>query len=887
MKKHLTLVTIALFIFQVVTAQTIIYDGETVISDFWDLGGNPPNGASCPSGEGWRLDVSGKMDILTEGLANPFSSGLNTTEKVVRFVRAQNGEGWAGATLNVSTLNLDIAATSKFSLLVYKEIAGNVTIKLEGAGSEEVTAYYNTPGQWQKLEFTFNSANFTGSPTTLLVFPHNQTDLTENIVTYWDEVTMYDGSDNPTVIYNGNDPVSGYFLDGYWAPNGSLNNLQTDVFPNLFKSGINTSNHVMRFLRAKDGENWCGMGLGGLNIDVAATPVVSLMINKPVSGRVGVKIEGNGSQEVYADYNTPGVWARLTFTFDSGNFSGNANTLIIFPHFEETNIVNLADHTPMYVDNVILRSSATLETDYFRSTASGNWGAVSSWESSYNNSNWVTSSLIPGSAAGSVSILNGQIITVDDDISTSDIIVNAGGGLTLNAGKTLHASTIHLLSDATHGTGTFVDNGTFTADSAIVQQYLSGGRNWYISSPVSAAKRSSISTASQVVSYNEATASWDTELANADLIRMKGYIAVSPTAGNVEFKGTLNTGEISISLDRHTGVTKEGFHLVGNPYPSYVDFAAATRTNLSSTMWYRTKNGTDYVFDTYNALSDIGTSNNNNELIPVTSEIAPMQAFWVRALTGGGTLTFENSMRLHLDQSVATNRLKVRQQNNQQLLRLQVSNGINKDETILFFNSNASNGLDEYDSPKMSNSNSRIPEIYTVAENEKLTINGVQTLAPNVEIPVGFTTGESNKFQIKLIEKTNFDAYINVFLKDELLNTEQLLTEENVYDFSSAAVTNSDRFRIVFKTTALTTENSQPKSFNSVYLHNIENAVKIDYPYEMNSTAILSIYNLQGQRLFSTLLEKVDNEINIDLNSGVYLVNIISNGTITTTKIKM
>ncbi|MDD3322369.1 MAG: hypothetical protein PHS59_13100 [Paludibacter sp.] len=359
MKKYFTLLLSLLLISFATTAQTTIYDGETFSPDFWDLGGTPPNGADCPAGEGWLLNVSGKMDLLTEGLSNPFSTGLNTTEKVVRSIRAVNGEGWAGASLDVTALNLNISLTNKFSILVYKEIDGNVTLKLDGAGSQEVTVNYSTPGQWQKLDFTFDAANFTGSPTSLLVFPHNQGGLTETIITYWDEVTMYDASDNPTVIYNGNDPVSGFFVDGYWGPNGSLNNLCTDVFPNLSKTGINTSNHVLRFLRAKDGESWCGIGLGGLSIDVVSTPEFSLMIYKSVAGRVGMKLEGAGAQEVYADYTTPNEWEKLTFTFDATQFTGNPNTLIIFPHFEETNITNLSYHTPMYIDNVTYKDTST------------------------------------------------------------------------------------------------------------------------------------------------------------------------------------------------------------------------------------------------------------------------------------------------------------------------------------------------------------------------------------------------------------------------------------------------------------------------------------------------------------------------------------------------
>jgi|GEM_PF-3733901 len=354
----MSIATLSLF------AQTVIYDGETTSSDFWDIGGNPPNGVDCHAGESWKLYVSGRMDILTEGVTNPATSSVNPTTNVVRFVRAKVGEGWAGASLNVSSLNLNINQTNKFSVLVNKPVEGNVTMKLEGAGSQEVNAYYNTPGEWQKLEFTFNASNFTGLPTALLIFPHNQGGLTENTVVYWDEVTMYNASNNnPTVLYNGDGPETLSILDGYWGPNGDLNNLQTDLFPNLYKSGINTSNHVMRFLRAKDGKSWCGIGLGGQDLDVANTPVLSLMINKPISGKVGMKLEGAGDQELYADYTTPGQWAKLNFTFDPARFSGHPNTIVIFPHFEDTDLPgqNLPIHMPVYIDNVTKSSGIPTE----------------------------------------------------------------------------------------------------------------------------------------------------------------------------------------------------------------------------------------------------------------------------------------------------------------------------------------------------------------------------------------------------------------------------------------------------------------------------------------------------------------------------------------------
>ncbi|HET9569926.1 MAG TPA: hypothetical protein VFP20_00745 [Bacteroidales bacterium] len=393
MKKNITLFLGIALSFATTFAQNVIYNGETTTPDFWDIGGGfgigydqGPNGADCHKDEGWKLYVSGKMDIMSEGVTNPETTVLNNTPKVVRFVRAKNGEGWAGAGLDILSKAIKDNYINKFSILVKKPVEGNVTLKLEGNGvvAQQQTQLYNTPGQWQKLTFTFDVLSFTANPATLLVFPHDQGGLAETIITYWDEVTMYSSADVPTVIYNGDvalgsETAPGFFLDGYWGPNGSLSDLQTDVFPNLNATGMNTSAHVMRFLRAKDGKSWCGIGCGGQNINVSTYNKVSIMINKAVAGRVGCKLEGAGSQEVYADYTTPGEWAKLIFTFDPSKFTGNPNTIVIFPHFEDTDISNLAAHTPIYIDNVesvetgtvlseLQQDAAVLSTEYFSLT---------------------------------------------------------------------------------------------------------------------------------------------------------------------------------------------------------------------------------------------------------------------------------------------------------------------------------------------------------------------------------------------------------------------------------------------------------------------------------------------------------------------------------------
>ena len=363
-----------------------------------------------------------------------------------------------------------------------------------------------------------------------------------------------------------------------------------------------------------------------------------------------------------------------------------------------------------------------------------------------------------------------------------------------------------LQSDAT-GTATFVDNGTTSITNATVQQYLTSGRNWYVSIPVTGAGIAALSTATSVVCYSEPTALWKTETVDSTLNPLRGYISVNTgSSAAISFTGSLNTGSKTITLPRTFGVTKSGFNLVGNPYPSYLNWDLATLSNIETTMWYRTKTVETtpvYTFDTYNSTGGVGT--NNNLAGAVTKYIPPMQAFWVRVKAPVlshdtiGTLTFDNTMRLHANST--TNLLKAPAAKNspQQVLRLQVSNGINSDEAIVLFNPNASSGLDDYDSQKMTNGNAAIPEIYTTTGNEQLVINGLNNTDINSELPVGFTTGEANTFTLKATELTNFDAGTQVILKDNMLNTQQDLTEGVAYSFTSDVATNSKTFQSGFQ----------------------------------------------------------------------------------------
>lgn len=79
-------------------------------------------------------------------------------------------------------------------------------------------------------------------------------------------------------------------------------------------------------------------------------------------------------------------------------------------------------------------SCTSSATDYFRSVATGNWGAASTWESSSDNSTWIPATLTPTASANTITIRNGHVVTVAAAASADQVVVQNGGTLTHSLG---------------------------------------------------------------------------------------------------------------------------------------------------------------------------------------------------------------------------------------------------------------------------------------------------------------------------------------------------------------------------------------------------------------------------------------------------------------------
>ena len=267
-----------------------------------------------------------------------------------------------------------------------------------------------------------------------------------------------------------------------------------------------------------------------------------------------------------------------------------------------------------------------------------------------------------------------------------------------------------------------------------------------------------------------------------------------------------------------------------------------------------------------------------------------MQAFWVRTLIDNNSLTFNNAMRYHANPTVnsviiPTTGMKAPKQDIQQILRLQVSSETSSDETVIYFNPKASNDLDAYDSPKWSNANKEIPEIYTLAGNEPLVINGLKSFEPNNILMLGFTTGQANTFTIKATQISNFDPSVKIFIKDNVLALEQELTENSAYSFASEASSTTTRFSLIFKTVGTVTGIDTNPYTNLLIYKNSNNLITIDCKDQIWNESLVCVYNVMGQKLLTKKLTGSITVIDNQLRPGIYVVEVKSDGKHSTQKI--
>ena len=488
------------------------------------------------------------------------------------------------------------------------------------------------------------------------------------------------------------------------------------------------------------------------------------------------------------------------------------------------------------------------------------------------------------SLSGTASATTLEDVSIDGDMSIAsgcNLAVSPTSGLTVSGILTNNSGNTGfvLQSDAT-GTASLIHS-TYNVP-ATVQRYISGAaEDWhFLSSPVVLQEISGSWTPSgtygngtgyDLYLWNEpnncwiynldltSAINWNTVHPGNDFMVGRGYLysvqALNPTK---EFAGGLNNGPLDYELTiGSSNATLKGFNLVGNPYPSSVDWSSAsgwTRSGLVSTgggydMWIWNPEANNYGVINSNDADGTGTNS-------VTRYIAPTQGYFVRA-ADAGNLSMNNDVRVS---DGAGNWFKsTKQEVNKVSVCVKSDAGYGSDEIQLKFgNSDNENGAMKLFSKVLT-----APSLYLSAEKNDLSVLYLTNVEENPSIPLTFIPGINGSYTVHC----NFDPgkFETVTLEDRQTNGLINMKITNSYRFNALKTDDANRFVLHFGEEINEPDKELPAN---IYSDGIK--LVIDLTLVKKETDIV-VYDILGRKI---LQQKLEGETlhHLDMNTNAQII---------------
>jgi fibronectin-binding autotransporter adhesin len=470
-------------------------------------------------------------------------------------------------------------------------------------------------------------------------------------------------------------------------------------------------------------------------------------------------------------------------------------------------------------------------------------------------------------------------------VFSQGLIIQPGACMTVASGayvKTTGSAGLTIKSDVT-GTGSLVDYNSTGANIVAgfnnVERYLTSERWHYLCPPVVNSTAMPL-YGMWVKYYQEPLQHWKFVIDQDTALPVMGYAAWTTADATPVFSGTLNSGPVTYNLTRTliSGTLYNGWNFVGNPYPSAIDWNAAsgwTKTNIDNSIYYW--NGVNYSYFVGSGTepySGTGSVNNGSQFIPA------MQGFMVHVSMGNttGTLTVNNNARVHSGTAFYKDAPEV------PVVRLVASFQDKTDELLVRAIPEASTEFDgDFDAYKLFAGN--IHQIYSVTpETSKLAINTVPEFTKSLQIPVGFMFDDAGEYSISATEIQLGEGMV-VYLDDLKNNKSQNLLQLPDYSFTAVTGDNPDRFVLKFKETPIGIDDQNMQN-NSFQVYTTGSTLYVKKLTAQNAAGTIEIYDMIGRRVFNSVLEDlIVNRYELSLTEGYYLARLYNDNRVMTQKI--
>jgi hypothetical protein len=662
------------------------------------------------------------------------------------------------------TLTSDVEINGIFTLSSGSFAAGTNTILMRGnLVSNAASTLTSSSAQFGgttvitgSVTPTFGNVNvLTGASVT----PNSTFQINGNLV---NDGTLNTGSG--TTIFGGTTTISGSSIS---------------AFNNITITGTLTSPSNSSF---QVGGNWINNGTFNATVNstveftgsttitgTSATNFLHILISGTLTGPTTLNVAGN-------------------FT-DNGTFTAGANTVV----FNGTSIQNLQGTSVTVFNNINVTNTT---------------GGPPGVRIESNKNIRGTLSLSPGAtfdADGSAGAAIFTLLSTDDDPAVDAAIAALSGGAQVTGNVTIQR---YMSVEGGSNSPTF-DNGRIYR---------------YISSPVSNAAVSQIQTEIPVTgsftgtsvcsgcgttqsmfAYNEAVTT-DTNgsggntvddgyidfpnASNTEILTpgrgytifVRGNVAPVSTNGHARWdvRNPINSG--AVSFNSHVTYTSsgnnanDGWNMVGNPYPSTIDWNAATgwtKTGLNNTIYMRDNASNPIVYATFNGT--VGT-NGGSRYIPMG------QAFFVKS--DGGPIDFQATEDVKAPGNPA---IFFREPAPTNVLRIALRQGNVRDEVVVHLRNDASDGYDSrIDAYKLKNSSFNLATF--IEGGTQLAIN---SMSPDIGcgkvINLDVSEVQAGSYELFFSDFESFAANSVITLRDAFADKTIAVRGTNSYTFDVTA----------------------------------------------------------------------------------------------------
>ena len=467
-------------------------------------------------------------------------------------------------------------------------------------------------------------------------------------------------------------------------------------------------------------------------------------------------------------------------------------------------------------------------------------------------------------------IRDGGIVTITSSISmqSHDLSIASSGQLAVRGNLTVSGVLANsagtpglVLKSDSEGYGSIMH--TSASVPANIEQYLSSER-WHLAAPAVSGETIEPYLDIYLKIWQENSGTWQylTQPLSLGLNATSGYSvwASNDLTGTttVNLEGTLNAGDITATNLIYTGTSPQpGWNLVGNPYPSSIDWDGNwATTNIG---------GWVLIYDngTYKGWNPFLTGDDRSYNGKTDGLIAPGQGFWVRATGNDPELIFEQDSRTFGEVQFYKNDNSIGAYSG---IRLVAEANDYTDETAIYFMEDGTLGFDGlYGLEKLYNVEES-PTIYSVPASGTPTAinimpeNWIEEGSSPI-IPVGFSIDQCTSCLVKIEGIESLDPELPIFLEDLKENECVDLRLTNGYSFSSSSSDDPNRFLIHF---------GNPSNINET----LQSKVEI-YSY-LNKVYIRTPGHFKGKARIMDVNGKVISEL--DLSGGLNTASISHTG---------